>query len=102
MMTKKRKSEELKSETKKPKMVNFALSAPEAKNVSLTGDFNSWDIHSHTLKKNFKGTWEININLNPGRYEYRFLVDGEWRNDPNCTTCVPNPFGTKNCILTLK
>jgi hypothetical protein len=26
-------------------------------------------------------------------------VDGEWRDDPNCTERVPNPFGSENCVL---
>ena len=42
------------------------------------------------------------LKLMPGRYEYRFLVDGDWQNDPHCTTFVPNPYGSENCVLTLE
>jgi len=35
----------------------------------------------------------------PGRYEYRFVVDGQWRDDPACTERVPNGFGSENCVL---
>jgi len=102
MMGRKRKSKGLESEMQALKKVNFTLMDAEALNVSLVGDFNNWDINSHLLKKNSKGTWEISIDLTPGRYEYRFLVDGEWKNDPNCTSFAPNPFGGENSILTLQ
>ena len=65
----------------------------------LAGDFNCWDAYSHSLKKDSKGTWKISVDLMPGIYEYRFLVDGVWRNDPNCTTSAPNPFGDENCVI---
>jgi len=100
MMVKKRQSGGLKESKKKTqKRVNFTLLTPEAQNVFLAGDFNDWDVHSHPLKKDSKGTWEISVDLMPGRYEYRFLVDGVWRNDPNCTTFAPNPFGGENCVI---
>ena len=99
-MVKKRKSKGLESEMKVLKKTNFTILAPEALNVSLAGDFNDWDKNCHILKKDSDGTWEIIIDLMPGRYEYRFLVDGEWQNDPNCTIFAPNPFGSENCVLT--
>ena len=99
-MTKKLSSKESESEMKAQK-VNFKLFAPESQNVFLAGDFNSWDPNSHPLKKNSTGEWKISVGLSPGRYEYRFLVDGQWQNDPNCTCLAPNPFGEENCVLVL-
>lgn len=75
-------------ETKTLRKIHFELFAPEAKNVFLAGDFNDWDIHSHPMKKNSEGIWEINIDLIPGVYEYRFLVDRKWKNDPNYIIAV--------------
>jgi 1,4-alpha-glucan branching enzyme len=100
-MVKKRKSEKLESKMEELKKVNFTLLAPDAQNVSLAGDFNDWNANSHLLQKVSNGMWEINIDLNPGRYEYRFLVDGEWKNDPNCMSIIPNSFGSENCMLKL-
>jgi len=102
IMVKKRKSKVLESEMKVLKKANFTILAPEAQNVSLAGDFNDWDKNCHILKKDSNGTWEINMDLKPGRYEYRFVVDEEWENDPNCTIFAPNPFGSENCVLTLE
>ena len=101
-MAKKRKTKVLEGEMKNLKRVDFSLLASDAQDVSLAGDFNGWDKNSHLLKKDSNGMWKINIDLMPGSYEYRFLVDGEWKNDPNCTTFAPNPFGGNNCIITLE
>ena len=44
------------------------------------------------------GTWKTQVSLLPGTYEYRFVVDGEWRDDPECPLRVENPFATQNCV----
>jgi len=80
------------------KKVQFEFLAPEAQEVYLAGNFNNWDANAHPMKKDKKGTWKTAFSLKPGRYEYRFLVDGNWRNDPVCSCCVPNEFGSQNCV----
>lgn len=77
----------------------FKFYAPQARKVCLAGTFNNWDVTSLAAKKDSKGTWSIKINLKPGRYEYKFVVDGSWLNDPRCTSCVDNSFGSCNCIV---
>ena len=101
-MIKKQESKSTKSKTKTVKRVTFTLTVPDAQNVFLAGDFNSWNEKSHPLKRNSNGTWKISIDLMLGKYEYRFLVDGEWQNDPHCTNFVPNPYGNENCVLRVK
>jgi 1,4-alpha-glucan branching enzyme len=90
----------VKTNMKKQKLMKteFSLSAPQAKSVFLAGNFNQWNLSAHPLKQDKKGVWKISLPLGPGRYEYRFLVDGEWHNDPNCPSLVENPFGTLNCL----
>lgn len=87
----------------KKKRVPFQLSAPEAKYVCLAGDFNAWDVNAHPLKKRGNGnganTWRTVLNLAPGTYEYRYLIDGEWRNDPSAPERMPNRFGTLNDVI---
>jgi len=78
----------------------FTLNAPEAKRVVVTGTFCDWRTDLHQLKKNKAGLWETTLPLVPGRHEYRFLVDGVWRNDP-AAAFVANPFGPDNCFLSL-
>jgi 1,4-alpha-glucan branching enzyme len=78
--------------------VLFEFLAPEARDVCLVGDFNNWDSRASVMKKDKKGIWTTNLSLKPGRYEYRFLKDGNWENDPACSSCVPNQFGSCNCV----
>ncbi len=81
------------------KRVAFTLEAPDAQRVHVTGSFCDWQTNSCALKRGRRGIWRTTLSLPPGRHEYRFLVDGEWRDDPACTERVPNPFGTENCVL---
>jgi 1,4-alpha-glucan branching enzyme len=78
--------------------VQFVFSAPEAQTVSLGGEINNWDTQAAPMKKDKKGIWKVTVNLRPGRYEYRFFVDEKWENDPSCDGCVPNDFGSMNCV----
>ena len=54
-MERKRKLKGLSSKKKNSKKVSFKMFAPEAKKVSLAGDFNNWDMNSHLFKKDSKG-----------------------------------------------
>ncbi len=81
--------------------ITFELEASGAKEATLVGDFNSWDAKKHKMKRDDKGRWTKIVTLAPGRYEYKFLVDGEWQNDPSNDQVVPNSFGTLNNILTV-
>jgi 1,4-alpha-glucan branching enzyme len=87
-----------KNKTEK-KRITFKLEAVEAQQATLVGDFNSWDEKKHVMKKDKKGRWTKIVTLAPGRYEYKFLVDGQWHNDPSNDQMVPNTFGTHNNIL---
>jgi 1,4-alpha-glucan branching enzyme len=81
------------------KKVDFQLQAPQAKRVLVTGDFISWDEKGITLKKSRTGTWKTSLNLKPGRYEYKFIVDGQWWNDPTNSNTVTNSLGTINSVV---
>ena len=80
------------------KRETFTYQQPGASTVSLAGDFTEWDKNPIQLKKQKDGTWKTAVSLAPGTYEYRFLVDGEWRNDSECTRFRTNPFGAENCV----
>jgi 1,4-alpha-glucan branching enzyme len=78
--------------------VTFTFKAPEAKSVLLAGDFTGWQQAPLSLKKDKTGVWKKTVPLTPGKYEYRLLVDGEWRDDPQCPNRQPNQFGGVNCV----
>ena len=84
------------------KITEFKFFAPQAKKVTLAGTFNNWNTKALAAKRDSKGNWLVKANLKPGKYEYKFLVDGSWLNDPRCNCCVTNSFGTKNCTIEVK
>jgi 1,4-alpha-glucan branching enzyme len=84
------------------KPAEFSLYAPNAKRVSLAGTFNNWDVQRLTARKDSRGNWSVKASLKPGKYEYKFFVDGSWHNDPKCKACVPNSFGTTNCTVEIR
>lgn len=77
----------------------FSLRAPGASSVALVGDFTHWRKNPISLHKEAGGVWRVTVPLEPGEHHYRFLVDGEWRDDPECAVRVPNPFGSQNAVM---
>ena len=68
-----------------------------ARDVVLSGSFNGWDEHYLKMEKIEDG-WEIRLDLAPGRYEYKFIVDGEWMHDPANPNQVENEHHTLNSV----
>jgi 1,4-alpha-glucan branching enzyme len=86
-------------EKSKKRKITFSLSSDTAADVALAGDFNNWNPASHPMKKNKNGVWEKIVMLDIGRYEYKFLVDGQWESDPKNNQVCKNSFGTVNNVL---
>ena len=82
--------------------VVFEYYAPLARKVYVAGTFNAWNLESCPLKKDKSGKWRAELNLPPGRYEYRYQVDGVWENDQRPVECVPNAFGSWNSVVTVQ
>jgi len=80
----------------------FTYFAPSADAVQLVGDFTGWDQKPITLKKQKDGTWKGTVSLPRGAHEYRYVVDGQWSNDPLCQVRRTNPFGAENCVREVK
>jgi 1,4-alpha-glucan branching enzyme len=76
----------------------FFCSAPEANSVQLVGDFTHWQSKPINLVKQAGGVWKTSVTLAAGTYHYRFLVDGQWCDDPQCTLRIPNIFGSHNMV----
>ena len=85
----------------KRKRWTFSLNAAEAKEVVLMGDFNNWSPEKHPMQRDENGMWNKAVMLSPGNYEYKFLVDGQWREDPRNDHLCPNCFGTYNSVIKL-
>jgi len=85
----------------KRRKITFEFESSDAKKVILMGDFNNWNPKKHPMKKDGNGIWTKAVMLFPGKYEYRFLVDGEWKEDPQNDQKCLNSFGTLNNIFKL-
>jgi 1,4-alpha-glucan branching enzyme len=81
------------------KRITFKLNNPEAREVLLAGSFNAWDPSARPLKKDAKGVWKTIMMLPKGTYEYRFVVDGQWVDDPESVEKQTNEFGSLNSII---
>lgn len=70
--------------------------------VFVAGDFNDWDQSKHRLTdKGHPGQFRRFIFVEPGRYEYKFNIDGGWHIDPDCDAWAPNRFGSLNSVVTI-
>ena len=89
---------------KKPvlKKVKFVFDSFEANQVAVAGDFNDWDAGSLPMRKDRKKIWEKGITLKPGRYEYKFVVDGNWTSDPKNDNRTVNSMGSENSVIEVK
>ncbi len=81
-----------------PSKQTFRFSAPDATSVLLVGDFTHWQKRGIPMQKGKDGIWVATVELLPGKHTYRFLVDGDWRDDPECRTRVANPFGGEDMV----
>ena len=82
--------------------ITFALHGyAGAEGVSLAGSFNGWDPHAlHMAKDNY--AWVCKLELAPGTYEYKFVVDGRWVTDPANSSSREDGAGNINSVLVVK
>ncbi|MFY7671645.1 hypothetical protein ACOSP6_11225 [Tenacibaculum sp. MEBiC06402] len=69
-----------------------------ARKVVLAGSFNKWNEELFIMHKTTEG-WEISLQLKPNSYEYRFIIDGYWIEDPDNPNKTPNEYGEYNSVI---
>ncbi len=83
-----------------PEGIVFSFEARGAGVVYIAGEFNAWAPTRDAMTKVGEATWEITLSLDPGRYEYKFVIDGtDWRDDPANPNAVSDPYGGKNSVV---
>jgi len=87
------------AEKEAKKRVTFKFSDAVARQVFLAGSFNAWDPSARPLKKDAKGVWKTTMMLSQGVYQYRFIVDGNWMEDPVSHEKQINEFGSYNSVV---
>jgi chromosome partitioning protein len=81
----------------------FVTLYPRAAKVQIAGDFNNWQPEKAEMAKvGESGVWQAKIKLPPGKHQYRFVVDGQWQQDPYNEKSEINPFGGLNSVIDVK
>ena len=85
------------------KNVVFTVRADVGKAVYLAGCFNQWNpTGKKMLDKKNEGVYTVSVKLAPGRYEYKYVIDGTWCADPENLEFVQNEHGTLNSVVVVK
>jgi len=82
--------------------VLFTLEAPGARQVFLAGTFNNWAPNQDLMFQTDAGLWQLSVSLDDGRYQYKFVVDGNWRHDPNNPATTDDGFSGYNSVLVIR
>ena len=82
--------------------VEFMAKAEEGSSVFLAGSFNKWDSNSIAMKHNGDHSFVTTIQLPPGRYEYKFVINNIWRIDEQCSLWAQNDQGSLNSVIEVK
>ncbi len=82
-----------------PEGVRFLAEFPRADEVLVTGSFNDWSAQGTAMSRREDGRWECLLPVQPGAYQYRFIVDGVWIPDPHNERQTTNEFGGSNSLL---
>lgn len=80
-------------------IVRLAAGFPDAGKVAVTGDFTDWAVEGLAMERDGDGVWRLELDVEPGCYEYKFIVDGIWKVDPKNPEQVRNNYGQLNSIL---
>jgi hypothetical protein len=84
-------------------LVRLVVVQPRARVVQAAGDFNGWNPTRTPLEQTSDGAWTVTLPLEPGRYEYQFVVDGDrWIGDPFAVEQNDDGFGSHNAVLDVR
>ena len=85
------------------KAATFTVHAEKGKAVYLAGSFNEWSTTAKKMAYKAKeGIYAATVQLAPGEYQYKFVIDGTWCADPENVNAVKNDQGTFNSVITVK
>jgi hypothetical protein len=84
-----------------PQVVELVFRAPEARGVSVVGDFNGWNARADAMTRDSaSGLWSGTIMVRPGRHVYAFVVDDSvWARDPRTPEAADADFGRPGSVL---
>ncbi len=102
-------AQQSKRDTRGQAATRITCFAPRAREIFVAGEFNNWNPSALAMTKDSEAEWSIELTLSPGRYEYKFVVDGAWCCEPHLLhdghpndERAPNPFGSMNRVLLVR
>jgi len=82
--------------------IKFVWPGDEAGAIFLVGDFNQWNESSHKMRRTDARGFELEMEIPPGKYRFKYLVDGVWWNDPEAEEYAPNPWGSEDSVIRIE
>lgn len=82
------------------RVVRFAIRAPEAESVAVTGDFTGWE--PVAMEQGQDGWWQASRVLQPGLHHFGFLVDDQWAIPPRAPGVVEDGWGRRNASIVVE
>lgn len=79
--------------------IEFIYDAPQASVVYLVGSFNDWNSENIQMEQDKNGVWHTTLDLEPGEYQYKYVVDGNWYYDPDHTNLADDGYGGSNSLV---
>ena len=74
---------------------------PGARVVALAGSFNEFK-QSELLCGKEEDGWVCRVDLAPGKYTYKFVIDGDWILDPDNPSTEDDERGFTNSVVVVK
>lgn len=73
--------------------------APQAKHVSIVGDFNNWNRSANPMHRGPDGNWSLRVDLKHGHHRYAYIVDGQVTLDPKAMGIARDDHGERVSLI---
>ena len=90
--------------------------APAVESITVPGSFNGWDVSAMPMDRQMDGSWRVEVELDPGRHEYKFYINDAWPQDmcddatwgdpnrdhwidPDADGCIDDGHGGQNAYV---
>ena len=80
---------------------NFICTAPQAKHVSVVGDFNNWNSSANPMQRGGDGNWSLRVDLKHGHHRYVYIVDGLVTLDPKAMGIARDDKGERVSLIAI-